>query len=152
MSESESAVYARLAREHAVSVQQVRCTVERVMMAVYSPAHEPTPTPKCSGVRRIGSVARAAIKNPEEAVKAFCRSQALAKLKYTTTVEWSDLAREESPGTWIIAGLRKAKGPDGKVDQQYTCRVELRGVHPRLRLMQIFKEASKTGQDIFEVH
>jgi len=88
---------------------------------------------------------------PEERAVNFCRSESLLRLKYVRTVEWLDVAREEKPGVWIISGGRTARGPNGNVYQSYDCRVEATGDALQLKLIQIFKEASKTGKDIFEV-
>lgn len=91
-------------------------------------------------------------KTPKDRVTEFCRQQALARLKYVKTVEWLDVAKEEAPGVWMISGVRTAKSPSGNTDQQYTCRVSLQKGTSTLKMIQIFKEASKTGRDIFEVH
>lgn len=109
----------------------------------------------CLGV--VGFVADAAPatttpKTPKDKATAFCRQQALARLKYAKTIEWADMDREESPAVWLITGVRTAKTPTGKTDQQYTCRVSLQAGTPQLKMIQIFKEASTTGKDIFEVH
>ena len=87
----------------------------------------------------------------KERAIVFCREQSLARLKYVKTVEWLDGAKEETPGTWFVSGVRTAAGPSGEVDQIYGCRVQIVADKPTLKMIQIFKEASKSGKDIFEV-
>jgi hypothetical protein len=71
-------------------------------------------------------------------------------LKCQKTIEWHDRAKEESPGVFIVAGVRDAKAPDGStVEQIYNCRVERLGDKWELRMVQVFKESSKTGKDMF---
>jgi hypothetical protein len=74
------------------------------------------------------------------------------RLKYEETLEWLESAREQEPGLWLVSGVRTAKTPSGPRDQQYACRVSVRDREATLKLIQIFKEASRTGKDIFEVH
>jgi hypothetical protein len=74
----------------------------------------------------------------------------MARMKYAT-VKWLDAAREERPGVWLVSEVRTAKGPAGNVDEQYNCRVSTAGGRTRLELLQIFKEASRTGRDVFYV-
>jgi hypothetical protein len=88
---------------------------------------------------------------PEDRAVKFCRSESLLRLMHVRTVEWLDSAREEKPGVWLISGVRTARGPNGDVDQGYTCRVVATDAALQLKLIQIFKDASKTGKDIFEV-
>jgi hypothetical protein len=90
-------------------------------------------------------------KTPKDRVTEFCRKESASRLKYVKTVEWNDMAREEKPGVWMVSGIRTARGPAGNVDQQYTCRVQLTGTATSLKMIQIFKKASKTGDDIFEL-
>ena len=99
-----------------------------------------------------GSSANGVVKPrvPKDQAIAFCRDRALARLKYVTTVEWSDIAREEEPGTWIISGIRTAKAPSENADQQSSCRVQIVNNTAQLKFRQIFKESSKTGKDVFE--
>ena len=59
---------------------------------------------------------------------------------------------EERTGVWLVAGVRTAEAPPGSVDQQFTCRVLVTKVGEQLKMIQIFKESSKTGKDIFEVY
>jgi hypothetical protein len=89
-------------------------------------------------------------KTPKDRATDFCRKEAGSRLKYAKTVKWTDLAKEEKSGTWLISGLRTAGSGSGEVDQQYTCRVQINGQTTSLKMIQIFKEASKTGEDIFE--
>ena len=91
------------------------------------------------------------VRAPKEIAVDFCREQSLIRLKYTKTVEWLDNGKEEKGGNWLVAGIRTADSPSGEVDQQYTCRVQVTSGTPVLRMIQIFKESSKTGKDIFEV-
>lgn len=84
----------------------------------------------------------------EQAVD-FCRLQSSARLKYTTTVEWDDLAKEEKAGTFMIAGVRTAKGPSDNVDQIYNCRVQIVNGKPQMRMIQLFKESTQSGRDVF---
>lgn len=91
------------------------------------------------------------VRAPKEIALNFCREQSLIRLKYKKTVEWLDNVREEKAGTWFIAGIRTADSPSGEVNQQYSCRVQVTGGGPVLRMIQIFKESSKTGKDIFEL-
>ena len=88
-------------------------------------------------------------RTPRDQVIEFCRTQAVAHLKFTTTAKWLDVAKEEKGGTWLVSGIRTAKGSPGTVDQQFTCRVQLVNGKPRLRLLQLFKESTKTGKDVF---
>jgi hypothetical protein len=81
----------------------------------------------------------------------FCRAESVVRLKYAKTVEWDDLAKEEKAGTWLISGIRTAVAPSGNIDQIYTCRVQTVNNGAQLKMIQIFKESSKTGKDIFEV-
>ena len=82
----------------------------------------------------------------------FCRQESLTRLKYAKTLSWLDAGREEKAGVWLITGIREAAGPAGAVDQQYTCRVQMVADRAELKMIQIFKEASKSGKDIFEIH
>ena len=86
-----------------------------------------------------------------ERVIDFCREQSTVQLKYTTTVEWHDLVREENDGNWLVSGVRTAKGPDGNVDQIFTCRVQMVNGKPQLRMIQLFHESTKTGKDVFQL-
>ncbi len=95
--------------------------------------------------------AQSKVRAPKDIAVDYCRAQSLIRLKYTKTVEWLDNGKEEKGGNWLIAGIRTADSPSGEVDQQYTCRVQVTRGKPALRMIQIFKESSKTGKDIFEV-
>jgi hypothetical protein len=106
----------------------------------------------CALFAVIGIVVTAQSKPPrtprDQAIE-FCRAQSLAHLKFTSTVKWLDLAKEEKGGTWLVSGIRTAKGSPGNVDQQFTCRVQLVNGKPRLKLLQLFKESTKSGKDVF---
>jgi hypothetical protein len=89
-------------------------------------------------------------KSLNELALEYCREFALTHLKYAKTLEWTDHAREETPGLFLVAGVRDAKAPDGEaVQQNYTCRFERVRDHWELRLFQAFKESTKTGRDVF---
>ena len=90
-------------------------------------------------------------KTAREQVVDLCRTQSAARLKYTNTVKWSDLAKEEKPGTWLVSGIRTAKSPSGNVDQQFTCRVQMVNGKPQLRMINLFKESTQSGKDVFQV-
>ncbi len=81
----------------------------------------------------------------------LCRLQSSTRLKYTTTVEWLDLAKEEKGGTFLVSGVRTAKGPSGDVDQTFTCRVQIVNGKPQLRMIQLFKESTQSGRDVFQL-
>jgi hypothetical protein len=51
----------------------------------------------------------------------------------------------------LVSGVRTAKGPAGPTDQQYTCRVGLVAQKVRLKMLQLFKESTKSGKDVFLV-
>ena len=61
-------------------------------------------------------------KTDKTAAIEFCREQALAYLKYPKTVEWTDMAKDESDGQWLVSGVRDARSPSGEdVEQTFTC-------------------------------
>lgn len=74
----------------------------------------------------------------------------MTHLKYAKTVKWTDLAKEEADGQWLVSGVRDARSPSGEdVAQNFTCRVQKSKTGWRLRMIQVFKESSKTGRDVF---
>lgn len=91
-------------------------------------------------------------KTPKDRAVEFCRTESLARLKYAKTIEWLDNSKEETTGVWLISGIRTAKAPSDSVDQQYACRVQITNQKAQLKMIQIFKESSRTGKDIFEIH
>jgi hypothetical protein len=92
-------------------------------------------------------------KTPKDSAIEFCRVQALARFKYQKTVEWEATAKDEGNGLFLVVGFRDAKTPEGQtVTQQATCRVEKVRSGWKLKLIQIFKEASRTGKEIFETY
>ena len=101
-------------------------------------AKRPTPTAK---------------NDPKTRAIEFCRDQALTRFKYQKTVDWEASPKDEGGGLFLIVGFRDAKAPAGDtVTQQVTCRVERIGSGWKLRLIQIFKESSRTDKDVFETY
>jgi hypothetical protein len=49
----------------------------------------------------------------------------------------------------MIAGVRTAKGPSDNVDQIYNCRVQIVNGKPQMRMIQLFKESTQSGRDVF---
>ena len=89
-------------------------------------------------------------KNDKTAAIEFCREQALTYLKYANTVEWTDTAKDEADGQWFVSGVRDARSPSGEdVEQIFSCRLQKRETGWHLRMIQVFKESSKTGRDVF---
>ena len=93
---------------------------------------------------------RKAVVTPEAQAIEFCREEAGRRLKYSATVRFTDGAEAQAPNIWLVSGVRTAKGPGGNVDQLFTCRVELVKNRPALRLIQLFRESTKSGRDVFE--
>jgi hypothetical protein len=91
-----------------------------------------------------------ATKSLNQQATDYCRDFSLTHLKYAKTLEWTDRAREETPGVFFVAGVRDAKAPDGEtVEQNFSCRIERVGNRWELRLFQAFKESTKSGKDVF---
>ena len=89
-------------------------------------------------------------KTDKTAAIEFCRQEALTYLKYAKTLEWTDNAKAEGNGLWFVSGVRDARSPaDEDVEQIYNCRAQKSQTGWRLRLIQVFKESSKTGRDVF---
>jgi hypothetical protein len=105
----------------------------------------------CEPLSEMSQARSKRVRAPREIAIEACRSQSLIRLKYEKTVEWLDNAKEQKSEIWLITGIRTADSPSGQVDQQYTCRVQVTNDKPELRMIQIFKESSRTGKDIFEV-
>lgn len=90
-------------------------------------------------------------KTASEQAIDWCRLQSAVRLKHSTTVEWEDSAKEEKGNTFLVAGIRTAKGPSGNVDQQFTCRVQMVDGKPQLRMIQLFKESTQSERDLFQL-
>ena len=105
----------------------------------------------CSASIAIAAPQTKKPKTPKDQAIEFCRAQSLLRLKYATTVEWLDRAKEEAAGVWLVSGVRTAKAPSGETDQTYTCRVSIQKGVPALKMLQLFKEHTSTGRDIFEL-
>ena len=89
-------------------------------------------------------------KTDKTAAIEFCREQALTYLKHAKTVEWTDMAKDEPDGQWLVSGVRDARSPSGEdVAQNFSCRVQKSEKGWRLRMIQVFQESSKTGRDVF---
>ena len=92
-------------------------------------------------------------KTDNEAAIEFCRQESLLRLKHQKTVKWLDFAKEESAGTFLVSGVRDAQSPAGETQSQtFTCRVEKAKTGWTLRMIQLFKESTKTGRDVFETN
>ena len=87
--------------------------------------------------------------NPGAEAIDYCRSQALANLKYAQTVKWFDAAREEKPEVWLVNSVRTAKAPSGNVEQSITCRADVSAKTPRLLMLLLLKDVTKSGKDVF---
>lgn len=107
-------------------------------------------TPTIAGPQQRGKDGTRTPKN-SPAVQ-LCRSEAAARLKYLKTIQWTDLAKEEGGDQYLVSGTRDAKPPNGEVTtQQYTCRVQKTATGAwKLKMIQLFKEHTKTGKDVFE--
>ena len=102
-----------------------------------------------AGVRNGEQSARPAPKTDKVVAIEFCRAQALTYLKHAKTIEWTDNGKEEVAGQWLVSSVRDARSPSGDdVAQNFTCRVQKSKAGWRLRMMQVFKESSKTGRDV----
>jgi hypothetical protein len=89
-------------------------------------------------------------KTDKTAAIEFCRQEALTRLKYSKTLEWTDNAKDEGDGQWFVGGVRDARSPAGEdVMQNFNCRVQKTKTGWRLRMVQVWKESSKTGRDVF---
>lgn len=88
--------------------------------------------------------------SPNDQVVKYCRDLALTYLKHTQTIEWiGRFAKEEKSGTWLVSGVRTTKGRSGPEDQQYACRIVFESGKMTTQMLQLFKESTKSGKDVF---